>query len=328
MSRASQPSARAATTDNAGRVCPYCRLTISLGTSVVDCPACRAVHHGDCWVDNGGCALLGCPAAPNGATPSASTRPLPPVGVRSPLVVSADWDPQPPPALHLPAPADASQPVTSTTVPGRHPRRALAIAVLAVAVAVAALAVALVLHKGASTADKSQGTNRNRSGLTTEASRSHPGPAVGTTSSQSALRRPTRGRARQTIRQLTRAQNQNAIVYVLEAYEAAYSAQNLVNLGALFTPEIIRHGLEAGGCGTTQGKAQVLSTYEAQFASGAENYRLTDLRPDLIAVSGRHARAPLAFDINTTSGAALGFAAFSLVDLHGRWLIQHIVASC
>lgn len=47
-----------------GRTCPYCRFTLKEGAATHTCPSCGAVHHEECWGDNGGCAVLGCAAAP------------------------------------------------------------------------------------------------------------------------------------------------------------------------------------------------------------------------------------------------------------------------
>ena len=46
--------------------CPVCRE--GLEQDCVTCPACRSLHHGDCWAWNHGCAIFGCSRAP---------RPLP-----------------------------------------------------------------------------------------------------------------------------------------------------------------------------------------------------------------------------------------------------------
>jgi hypothetical protein len=115
---------------------------------------------------------------------------------------------------------------------------------------------------------------------------------------------------------------------VLQNYESAYSNQNLGQLGSLFTPEVSRHGLRAGGCSNTRGKQQVLETYAEQFSSGAETYDLTDLSAGNIVVNGIRAQAPLSYDITTTSGPAIGSVEFYLVKLDRDWLIQRIVASC
>jgi hypothetical protein len=46
--------------DEAGRSCPYCRFPLKEGAEVVRCPVCGAVHHAECWEENGGCAVVGC----------------------------------------------------------------------------------------------------------------------------------------------------------------------------------------------------------------------------------------------------------------------------
>jgi TM2 domain-containing membrane protein YozV len=47
------------------QVCPYCRTEIAAGdTTLVVCEACSTPHHGDCWLENGGCTLFGCTLAP------------------------------------------------------------------------------------------------------------------------------------------------------------------------------------------------------------------------------------------------------------------------
>lgn len=46
--------------------CPVCRE--NLQQDCIACPVCRALHHGDCWGWNHGCAIFGC---------SRSPRPLP-----------------------------------------------------------------------------------------------------------------------------------------------------------------------------------------------------------------------------------------------------------
>src|SRR4051812_34837733 len=46
-------------------VCAYCQTEMDRATAP-RCPDCDAVHHQDCWQDNGGCAVLGCVAGPDG----------------------------------------------------------------------------------------------------------------------------------------------------------------------------------------------------------------------------------------------------------------------
>lgn len=47
-----------------GRACPYCRFPLKEGIEIVECGVCHAPHHGDCWQDNGGCAVVACAGGP------------------------------------------------------------------------------------------------------------------------------------------------------------------------------------------------------------------------------------------------------------------------
>jgi hypothetical protein len=51
--------------------CAYCHVELDRETAP-RCPVCGAVHHADCWDENGGCAVLGCVAAPDAAHPQVS----------------------------------------------------------------------------------------------------------------------------------------------------------------------------------------------------------------------------------------------------------------
>lgn len=46
------------------RRCPICQTKVAAGEPVVECPECRTEHHADCWEENGGCAIYGCPRVP------------------------------------------------------------------------------------------------------------------------------------------------------------------------------------------------------------------------------------------------------------------------
>lgn len=50
-------------------VCAYCQTEMDRITAA-RCPDCDAVHHQDCWQDNGGCAVLGCAAGPDATAPN------------------------------------------------------------------------------------------------------------------------------------------------------------------------------------------------------------------------------------------------------------------
>jgi Prokaryotic RING finger family 1 len=122
---------------DAGRSCPYCRFPLKQGAEGVACAACGAVHHADCWQDNGGCAIMGCAGAgEESASPGAPNQPatmkMPAVGLRQPAAVP------PPPAGAPTARAGAS--------PGRSALW-LAAGLAAVAVVAVALAVGLLLGR-------------------------------------------------------------------------------------------------------------------------------------------------------------------------------------
>ncbi|WP_320670533.1 RING finger protein [Patulibacter defluvii] len=98
-----------------GAACPFCHFTVKTGAAVHACPSCGAVHHEECWVENGGCAVTGCAAAP-GTGPGAAAAYAPPTGSDAPT------DPHGQPAAAPapdPPPADAP-----TAVAPRQPRPA------------------------------------------------------------------------------------------------------------------------------------------------------------------------------------------------------------
>lgn len=66
--------AHAASGEEVGKTCPYCRFPIKPGEQVYVCPACKVTHHADCWRENQGCTTYGCrgaAAAPTPVTPPA-----------------------------------------------------------------------------------------------------------------------------------------------------------------------------------------------------------------------------------------------------------------
>lgn len=60
-------------TELIGGLCPFCGDLIKGAGLVLPCPSCRAVHHAECWRENGGCTTLGCARAP--ARPGAAQVP-------------------------------------------------------------------------------------------------------------------------------------------------------------------------------------------------------------------------------------------------------------
>lgn len=57
-------AARAAAAEEAGRVCAICQTPVAQGEIVGPCPDCSGLFHEDCWTENGGCAIYGCPRMP------------------------------------------------------------------------------------------------------------------------------------------------------------------------------------------------------------------------------------------------------------------------
>ncbi len=72
-----QPDLHAATDEELGRTCPYCQTSLEAGDAAATCGDCGAAHHGDCWSENGGCAITGCASAPD---PTLQTAAAPSVG--------------------------------------------------------------------------------------------------------------------------------------------------------------------------------------------------------------------------------------------------------
>ncbi|MBT3194799.1 MAG: DUF4190 domain-containing protein [Verrucomicrobia bacterium] len=44
--------------------CSYCRMPLNHNEAINTCPSCRTPHHEECWAENGGCSVFGCPEAP------------------------------------------------------------------------------------------------------------------------------------------------------------------------------------------------------------------------------------------------------------------------
>ena len=61
----------------AGHTCPYCRSRVESAGGSKECPSCGAEHHADCWIENDGCAVVGCAESP--AAKKAAGIVLPPI---------------------------------------------------------------------------------------------------------------------------------------------------------------------------------------------------------------------------------------------------------
>ena len=122
--------------------CPYCHTGWEVDEAVT-CDGCATVSHRDCWVENQGCAVLGCSRSPEAqaaahhAAPAAMGGPPHPGGwapVAQPAVQPAVRSVPPPPPGAPPArPAPPSTPAApaapaspapeapSAAPPGWHP---------------------------------------------------------------------------------------------------------------------------------------------------------------------------------------------------------------
>jgi ribosomal protein L40E len=119
-----------------------------------------------------------------------------------------------------------------------------------------------------------------------------------------------------------------AILAVLHEYESAYSEASLAAMGALFTGDVLRHGLKAGGCSTEAGKRAVLDAYESQFSqNGPVGYELVGLGTgDVQLLGDDEARVETEYSIAAANNS--GPISFTLVDRGGSWRISEVDATC
>jgi hypothetical protein len=59
-----------------GATCAICQTTIEEGESHGACPSCDRSFHVECWQENGGCAIYGCPCVPEKMTDAAPLQPV------------------------------------------------------------------------------------------------------------------------------------------------------------------------------------------------------------------------------------------------------------
>jgi hypothetical protein len=98
--------------------CAYCQGAIE-GNGTSACPNCRTTHHGDCWGENGGCAVLGCISGPDAAAasdPPSQTVDAAPAPLRY-VDAATMLMPQAGPPL---ASTAGTQSVTATASPASH----------------------------------------------------------------------------------------------------------------------------------------------------------------------------------------------------------------
>ena len=146
------------TPEMVGRTCPYCRFDLKEGVTVIPCPVCEAVHHDDCWEENGGCAVALCAGGPSyEEAPQQEPEPepeppapppLPPVEVSKPESPVAPAQPPPPPG---PPPPRSGTPSRSRWIPF------IAAAIVLLGGATAAAIVLTRHHSDTTTASASSG---------------------------------------------------------------------------------------------------------------------------------------------------------------------------
>ena len=175
MSLRDSPVQRAATIDDAGRTCPYCRFALKPGAALAECAVCHARHHDECWTDNRGCAVLGCRAGPGRPSPEpAGAAPPASRGPATPHESDPAYSPRPAP--YSTAPRSVSPPempgdhAATEAAGGGYPRRlagqkAITVALLAVAAAIIGLAVVVLTSKGPRTAGEWRSRPNQQPGL-------------------------------------------------------------------------------------------------------------------------------------------------------------------
>ncbi len=187
-----------ATAAMAGRTCPYCRFPLKEGSAIQPCGVCQAIHHADCWRDNGGCAVGGCSGGPSHASrPHPLTAPAmaptgpPPPAPPTPLLAPPPPPPMPPPPMPPPPmpPVDAGGPTAPR--PGvRVPVALIVVLVLVVGGLGAGAAILLSSSKGGGPASHASPaaaatTTGETAATSTATTETAPGGATQSTSTES-----------------------------------------------------------------------------------------------------------------------------------------------
>jgi hypothetical protein len=134
-----------------GRACPYCRFPLKEGVGMVQCGACGAAHHEDCFADNRGCAVVACTGGPDGsgAAPAFAGAPA----AADPVTfVQPGAAPAPHPVAYAPPPMAPPPPQQPQWQQAPSPRRSSMPWVIggavALALAAAGSALAITLSSG------------------------------------------------------------------------------------------------------------------------------------------------------------------------------------
>lgn len=283
-----------------GTICPYCRFPLKSGVAMATCSECGATHHGECWSDNGGCAITGCAAGPGNvrAKRTAVLASSEAAGVAQPPLAVADGRPP----------------------SGGAPRVRRVLLIAAVVAIGSAAALGYLLTREPSGGDAS-GAFASTSPATPAAATTDVSPTVGSPTAQTATTTTT------TVTPADRVGGADkvAMVRLLRRYEFAYSARDTEGLRLLFTRGVSRHGFQRGGCGDSTGRKSVVEAYAAQFALGTGRYTLTGVSASAIRTSGSRPTIDARYAI---AGGNAGRLTVQFSNSNGRWLISRLNSHC
>lgn len=122
------------------------------------------------------------------------------------------------------------------------------------------------------------------------------------------------------------ASDRGAIMALLNAYQSAYSNHDMSKLSHILAPDVSRHGLAAGGCTVSRGRAAVLADYQSQFEQGTGAYELVGLSESRIQFDGS-TKAHMNAHYRIASGGA-GYVNFRFAETGEGWKISEVYATC
>jgi hypothetical protein len=319
---------------DAGRSCPYCRFTLKEGAAAERCDSCGSLHHADCWHDGGGCAVLGCAQA--GSAPTAvaadpgigSQAPAYPPGtpMASHPPPGAPTAPYPLPGAPMPAHPLPGASGSSHSPPGQgYPGYPYpdgyqsgpfapsarsgypVILIAAVIIALLGIGTGIVAATGVLSGGTHTSAPRPLTVAPTNANAQTPAaPAAPTPREQ--------------------ASGRGAITALLNTYQNAYSNHDIAGLSRIFAPDVTRHGLAAGGCTVSRGRAAVLADYRGQFEQGTGAYELVGLSESDVQFDSS-TRAHINAHYRIASGGA-GYVNFRFTKAGEGWKISEVNATC
>jgi hypothetical protein len=123
-----------------------------------------------------------------------------------------------------------------------------------------------------------------------------------------------------------RLRDRGIIMGLLTSYQTDYSAHNVLALTGLFTPDVTRHGLAAGGCRVSHGRSAVVASYKSQFDEGTGVYSLVGLSASHIQLESA-TQAHLTVHYRITPGGT-GYVDFRFVEAGEGWKIGEVYATC